>query len=324
VAVGNHAAADHREGGRALFPAVPSALAASHRSGRGKARRSAEALGRIGLLRPCSQSSRLCSRNPRKAWRPLPQTEAELLTLPGIGAYTAAAIAAIAFDRKASPVDGNIERVVTRLFAIEEALPTAKPIIRARAAALTPDARPGDFAQAMMDLGAMVCTPKNPACALCPWSEPCLARARGDQETFPRKTPKAEGRLRRGAAFVVIRKDGALLVRTRPDKGLLAKMTEVPTTQWTHDFDDANALDEAPLKATWQRMAGVVNHVFTHFPLELVVYRAHVAQATRAPRGMRWIAADEIEGEAFPNVMRKVIAHARADTGAVRPHRKSL
>jgi len=253
-----------------------------------------------------------------------PQTEAELLTLPGIGAYTAAAIAAIAFDRKASPVDGNIERVVTRLFAIEEALPTAKPIIRARAAALTPDARPGDFAQAMMDLGAMVCTPKNPACALCPWSEPCLARARGDQETFPRKTPKAEGRLRRGAAFVVIRKDGALLVRTRPDKGLLAKMTEVPTTQWTHDFDDANALDEAPLKATWQRMAGVVNHVFTHFPLELVVYRAHVAQATRAPRGMRWIAADEIEGEAFPNVMRKVIAHARADTGAVRPHRKSL
>lgn len=252
-----------------------------------------------------------------------PQTEAELLTLPGIGAYTAAAIAAIAFDRKASPVDGNIERVVTRLFAIEEALPAAKPIIRARAAALTPDARPGDFAQAMMDLGAMVCTPKNPACALCPWSEPCLARARGDQETFPRKTPKAEGRLRRGAAFVVMRKDGALLVRTRADKGLLAKMTEVPTTQWTHDFDDANALDDAPLNATWQRIAGVVSHVFTHFPLELIVYRAHVVQAIRAPKGMRWIAANEIEGEAFPNVMRKVIAHARADTGAVRPHPKS-
>jgi A/G-specific adenine glycosylase len=252
-----------------------------------------------------------------------PQTEAELLTLPGIGAYTAAAIAAIAFDRKASPVDGNIERVVTRLFAIEEALPAAKPIIRARAAALTPDARPGDFAQAMMDLGAMVCTPKNPACALCPWSEPCLARERGDQETFPRKTPKAEGRLRRGAAFVVMRKDGALLVRTRADKGLLAQMTEVPTTQWTHDFDDANALDDAPLNATWQRIAGVVSHVFTHFPLELIVYRAHVVQATRAPKGMRWIAANEIEGEAFPNVMRKVIAHAHADTRTVRPHPKS-
>jgi A/G-specific adenine glycosylase len=247
-----------------------------------------------------------------------PQTEADLLTLPGVGAYTAAAIAAIAFDRKASPVDGNIERVVTRLYALEEALPAAKPIIRARAAALTPDARPGDFAQAMMDLGAMVCTPRKPACALCPWSEPCLARARGDQETFPRKTPKAEGRLRRGAAFVVTRKDGALLVRTRPDKGLLAKMTEVPTTQWTHDFDDANALDDAPLKATWQRMAGVVTHVFTHFPLELVVYRARVANGMRAPKGMRWILAHEIEGEAFPNVMRKVIAHAGSETGRAR------
>jgi A/G-specific adenine glycosylase len=239
-----------------------------------------------------------------------PQTEAELLTLPGIGAYTAAAIAAIAFDRKAAPVDGNIERVVTRLFAVEQQLPAAKPTIRAFAATLTPDARPGDFAQAMMDLGAMVCTPKKPACALCPWSEPCIARQRGDQETFPRKTPKAEGKLRRGAAFVVTRADGALLVRTRPDKGLLAKMTEVPTTTWSHDFDEADALSDAPLKATWQRVAGVVNHVFTHFPLELAVYRTRVATSTRAPKGMRWITAQEIAGEAFPNVMRKVIAHA--------------
>ena len=131
-----------------------------------------------------------------------PQTEAELLTLPGIGAYTAAAIAAIAFDRKAAPVDGNIERVIARLYAVEEPLPGSKPQIRAHAAALTPDRRAGDFAQAMMDLGATICTPKKPACALCPWREPCLARKRGDQETFPRKTPKAEGKLRRGAAFV--------------------------------------------------------------------------------------------------------------------------
>jgi A/G-specific adenine glycosylase len=250
-----------------------------------------------------------------------PQTEAELLCLPGIGAYTAAAIAAIAFDRKATPVDGNIERVVTRLFAIEEPLPGAKPIIRAHAAMLTPDARPGDFAQAMMDLGATICTPKKPACALCPWSEPCIARRRGDQETFPRKTPKAEGRLRRGAAFVVTRKDGALLVRTRPDKGLLAKMTEVPTTPWTHDFDESEALKHAPLpnpppqggrKHTfvWHRVPGVVSHVFTHFPLELAVYRARVTATARVPQGMRWIAAHEIEGEAFPNLMRKVIAHA--------------
>lgn len=240
-----------------------------------------------------------------------PDTEADLLALPGIGAYTAAAIAAIAFDRKAAPVDGNIERVIARLHAVEDPLPGSKPQIRAHAAALTPDARPGDFAQAMMDLGAMVCTPRNPACGLCPWHDPCAARARGDAETLPRKTPKAEGKLRRGAAFVVTRQDGALLVRTRPDKGLLAKMTEVPTTEWIYDFDEADALTDAPLKAKWHRTAGVVNHVFTHFPLELVVYRAKVPQATRAPKDMRFIAADEIDAEALPNVMRKAIAHAR-------------
>jgi A/G-specific adenine glycosylase len=239
-----------------------------------------------------------------------PQTEAELLTLPGIGAYTAAAIAAIAFSRKATPVDGNIERVVARLYAVEEPLPASKPAIRALAASLTPDIRAGDFAQAMMDLGATICTPKKPACSLCPWREPCVARERGDQETFPRKTPKAEGKLRRGAAFVVTRADGALLVRTRPDKGLLAKMTEVPTTAWSHHFDEADALADAPIKAKWHRVAGAVRHVFTHFPLELAVYRTRVPSSTRAPKHMRFIAADEIEGEAFPNVMRKVIAHA--------------
>jgi A/G-specific adenine glycosylase len=239
-----------------------------------------------------------------------PDTEEELLTLPGIGPYTAAAIAAIAFDRKATPVDGNIERVISRLFAVEESLPAAKPRIKALTETLTPENRPGDFAQAMMDLGATICSPKKPACSLCPWSEPCVARKRGDQETFPRKTPKANGKLRRGAAFVVMRADGALLVRTRPDKGLLAKMTEVPTTEWTHGFDEKSALTHAPLKAKWHRAAGVVNHVFTHFPLELAVYRTRVANGTRAPTGMRWIAATEINGEAFPNVMRKVIAHA--------------
>jgi A/G-specific adenine glycosylase len=239
-----------------------------------------------------------------------PQTEADLLTLPGIGAYTAAAIAAIAFDRKATPVDGNIERVIARVFAVEEPLPASKPTIRALAASLTPDDRAGDFAQAMMDLGATICTPKKPACSLCPWREPCLARQRGDQDTFPRKTPKAEGKLRRGAAFVITRADGALLVRTRPDKGLLASMTEVPTTDWIHHFDETQSLDDAPLNAQWHRVAGVVRHVFTHFPLELVVYRARVPNRTLAPKGMRWIAAHGIEGEAFPNVMRKAIAHA--------------
>lgn len=242
-----------------------------------------------------------------------PESEAKLLKLPGIGAYTAAAIAAIAFDRKATPIDGNIERVVSRLFAIEEPLPASKPKIREHAATLTPETRAGDFAQAMMDLGATICTPKKPACALCPWSEPCIARERGDQETFPRKTAKAEGKLRRGAAFVVMREDGALLARTRPDKGLLAGMTEVPTTEWAHDFNVRDALAHAPLKAKWLRIVGTVNHVFTHFPLELVVYRTQAPKNVRAPKGMRWIAQYEIDGEAFPNVMRKVIAHATND-----------
>jgi A/G-specific adenine glycosylase len=238
-----------------------------------------------------------------------PDTEEELLALPGIGPYTAAAIAAIAFDRKATPVDGNIERVIARLFAVEEPLPAAKPRIKALAETLTPERRAGDFAQGLMDLGATICAPKKPACPLCPWSEPCVARARGEQERFPRKVPKANGKLRRGAAFVVTRADGRLLVRTRPDTGLLAKMTEVPGTEWVHAFDETRALAQAPLKAKWRRAVGVVNHVFTHFPLELVVYRAQVAKGTRAPKGMRWISFDEIDGEAFPNVMRKAIAH---------------
>jgi len=244
-----------------------------------------------------------------------PDTEEGLRSLPGIGPYTAAAIAAIAFGHRTMPVDGNIERVVSRLFAVEEPLPQAKPLIQQLAATLLgageTGSRAGDSAQALMDLGSSICTPKKPACALCPLNDDCAGRARGDQETFPRKVPKAEGRLRRGAAFVVLRADGALLARTRPDKGLLAKMTEVPTTQWSHEFEEGTAESSAPLTAKWRRLPGVVTHIFTHFPLELAVYRASVPNSTRAPKGTRWIAGGEIEGEAFPNVMRKVIAHAR-------------
>ena len=239
-----------------------------------------------------------------------PDTEESLRALPGIGAYTAAAIAAIAFGRKATPVDGNIERVVARLFAIEAPLPAARPLIRAHAQALTPARCAGDFAQAMMDLGATLCTPKRPACAPCPWARACAAHGRGDAGTFPRKPPKTSGALRRGAAYVAVRADGAILARTRPPAGLLGGMTEVPTTAWTRDFDEREALAQAPLQASWQRVPGVVRHVFTHFPLELAVYRAKAAAGKRAPSGMRWIAADAVGGEAFPNVMRKAIAHA--------------
>jgi A/G-specific adenine glycosylase len=240
-----------------------------------------------------------------------PATEAELTALPGIGRYTAAAIAAIAFDARAVPVDGNVERVVTRLHALEAELPAAKPEIQRLAQALAPAARGGDFAQALMDLGATICTPKKPACALCPWIEPCAARVRGDAERFPLKAPKREGRLRRGAAFVAVRADGFVLVRSRPPKGLLGGMTEVPTTAWSHDFDEADALDDAPFsRAKWRRVPGVVTHVFTHFPLELAVYIGRVPATARAPDGMRWVALAELPGEAFPNLMRKVLAHA--------------
>jgi A/G-specific adenine glycosylase len=241
-----------------------------------------------------------------------PTSEAELRALPGIGDYTAAAIAAIAFDAPAVPVDGNVERVVTRLFAVEQDLPGAKPEVRRLAASLRPGERPGDFAQGLMDLGATICTPKNPACGLCPWNDACAARVRGDAETFPRKAEKVQGRKRHGAAFVAIRADGAVLARTRPAKGLLGGMTEVPTTQWSHDFDPETALEHAPLaRAAWRRLPGVVTHVFTHFPLELTVYMARAPARTPAPQGTRWVSAGDIAGEAFPNVIRKVLMHAR-------------
>src|SRR6185312_14141641 len=202
-----------------------------------------------------------------------PDTEQGLQALPGIGPYTAAAIAAIAFDRRTMPVDGNIERVMSRLFAVEEPLPQAKPVIQQLAATLLgrpragdEKSRAGDSAQALMDLGASICTPKRPACSLCPLNEDCTARTQGTQETFPRKLAKKTGELRRGAAFVVTRGD-ELLVRTRPEKGLLGGMTEVPGSEWRARQDDRAALKQAPLLkgiAHWHRKAGVVTHIFTH------------------------------------------------------------
>ena len=247
-----------------------------------------------------------------------PDTEEGLRKLPGIGPYTAAAIGAIAFDIRTMPVDGNIERVVSRLFAVEEPLPQAKPLIQELAATLLgpsragdEKSRAGDSAQALMDLGSSICTPKKPACALCPLNEDCAVRLRGNQETFPRKAPKKAGTLRRGAAFIVTRGD-ELLVRTRAEKGLLGGMTEIPGSEWLAGQDDRAALKQAPeLKgvARWHRKAGVVTHVFTHFPLELVVYTAKLPARTRAPEGMRWVPIATLADEALPNVMRKAIAH---------------
>jgi A/G-specific adenine glycosylase len=246
-----------------------------------------------------------------------PADEAALRALPGIGAYTAAAIAAIAFGRRATAVDGNIERVVARLFAVETPLPAAKPVIRGLAQTLTPAKRAGDFAQAMMDLGATICTPASPACAVCPWAASCAARRRGDPESFPRRQRKRAGALRRGAAFWVLRADRELLLRSRPPRGLLGGMTELPTTHWREDFDERDALEEAPSLARlangngslhWRRVPGMVTHVFTHFPLELVVYSTEVEAGTPPPAGMRFVALDRLDEEALPNLMRKVVA----------------
>lgn len=240
-----------------------------------------------------------------------PDTAAALRKLPGIGAYTAGAVAAIAFDQPEAAVDGNVERVMTRLFAIETTLPAARPEIRIVTQALVPSDRPGDFAQAVMDLGATICTPKRPACALCPWMAPCRARTLGLQETFPRKVKAVKGTLRRGAAFVAIRSgDEAILLRTRPPEGLLGAMAEPPMSPWEPDYDPAQALLDAPLDARWKRLPGLVRHGFTHFPLELTVFCAKVALSTAAPAGMRFTPRRDLDDEPLPGVMKKVLAHA--------------
>ena len=236
-----------------------------------------------------------------------PRSAAALKTLPGIGDYTAAAIAAIAFDQPAAVVDGNIERVIARLFAIETPMPAGKKDIRARQASLTPQERAGDYAQAMMDLGAAICTPKAPACALCPLTEGCLARARGEQECFPVKAVKAPRPTRFGAAFVAVRSDGAVLLRQRPDKGLLGGMSEVPGTDWT-SAPPEQPLAGAPFAADWRAVSAPVVHVFTHFRLELTVYRAIVDGAPS--RDHWWAPPEALPGEALPSVMKKVVEAA--------------
>ena len=247
-----------------------------------------------------------------------PGTEAGLRELPGIGTYTASAIAAIAFDRPAVVVDGNVERVVSRLFSIATPLSEAKGEIRALVEKMVPDKRPGDFAQAMMDLGATICTPRRPRCMLCPLREDCSAILSGDPERFPVRLPKPDKPLRRGAAFVAVRGDGAILLRKRAEKGLLGGMTEVPTTAWTARADGATTEAAAPFAADWRR-AGRIAHVFTHFALELDVFHAHIKGDV--PTGHFWSLAHEISGEALPTVMKKVIEAAiPGATKKQRPH----
>ena len=237
-----------------------------------------------------------------------PASEAALRALPGVGAYTAAAIAAIAFDEPAAVVDGNVERVIARLFAVEQPLPAAKPAIRKLAATLTPSERPGDYAQAMMDLGAMVCTPRSPSCLVCPARAFCTAAARGEAGRFPVKSRKAERPVRRGDAYVIVRSLGSdphILLRRREDKGLLGGMMEVPCSEWMADA----SLATSPSDGSWKH-GRIVQHTFTHFHLEMRVFAAHHDAVRPAARtfGGDWAALANLSAFALPAVMKKAVA----------------
>ncbi len=250
-----------------------------------------------------------------------PETEEGLRSLPGIGPYTAGAIAAIAFGGRHAAVDGNVERVISRLYAIETPLPDSKPEIREKAQALVPEARAGDFAQAMMDLGATICTPRDPNCLICPWAEGCEGRITGLAPSLPRKKEKARVPTRRGTAFWIERGDGAVLLRRRPEKGLLGGMMEVPSTAWGEAADEAEP--QAPLAAAWRALPGKVEHTFTHFHLEPDVWQAEIIPdgVLRDDGDYRWTAKDDLSGEALPTVMRKVVAHV-LNPDAVKPKRR--
>jgi A/G-specific adenine glycosylase len=249
----------------------------------------------------------------------LPKEEAELLKLPGIGTYTAAAIAAIAFDQPVTVIDCNVERVIARTFAVTDPLPSIRPELRRLAALLTPVHRAGDYAQASMDLGATVCKPRKPSCLVCPWNTFCLSYHLGIAETIPSRLPRVRP-TRCGVAFWAMNTSNAVLLYRRPKHGLLGGMMEVPSTPWqetTPPFGSTAAklvdfkvlATVAPLKATWHLLPGIVRHTFTHFHLELAVAVACVESGTSADSG-QWVPLTELSKQALPTVMRKVAQHA--------------
>ncbi len=238
-----------------------------------------------------------------------PRTYDQLIKLPGIGDYTASAIASIAFDQAVPVIDGNVERVMARHRRIEKTFPEAKPETRAMLETLLDQEKPGEFAQSMMDLGATICTPKKPSCSLCPINDDCLAHENGQQEQFPHKKAKTKKPKRVGAAFVIENNSGAIFLCKRPDKGLLASMTQVPTTQWDSRNDGATGLSSQPFVSEWVN-TGSAHHVFTHFELELEVWLTR-SNHVQSMEGW-WCKKEELEEEALPTVMRKVLARALA------------
>lgn len=247
-----------------------------------------------------------------------PRTERELRKLPGIGAYTAAAVAAIAFGERAVVVDGNVERVMTRVFDVAAPLPAAKPEIYAHADSLTPFERAGDHAQAVMDLGATICTPRRPACVLCPWRDACLARVRGVQEARPVKLPRKAVPQRRGVAYVGRREDGAWLIETRDAQGMLGGMLGFPGSAWDRGEEEA----PPPAAGRWVFLKEPARHGFTHFSLSLRVGVARLPMSTVPLRGA-FVAPESFRPDMLPTAMRRVIEVAMgssllADPGSIR------
>jgi A/G-specific adenine glycosylase len=241
-----------------------------------------------------------------------PSEETELRALPGVGAYTAAAIAAIAFGRQTTPVDGNIARILARLLALEKPIARSRAELAAAAGALAPSRRAGDFAQALMDIGATLCRPRNPACGSCPLAQDCAAFQAGVPDTYPRRD-ETKGRPRRqGAVFFARRSDGAFLARRRPPRGLLASTLELPGTLWTAEGPGDAVHAAAPVVAHWRRLLGEVEQVFTHFALKLTVYAAEFEGG--APAGCSWVGSDAVGAAGFSAMMRKAVEHALKQT----------
>lgn len=230
-----------------------------------------------------------------------PSTREDLLKLPGIGPYTASAIAAIAYDAQETVVDGNVERVMARVFSVETPLPPAKPELVDLAASLTPAERSGDYAQAVMDLGATICTPRSPACGICPWMDACAARYAGTAADLPRRAPKKTKPTRTGIAYVAQRDDGAWLLETRPDTGLLGGMLGWPCTDWT----TVQPQELPPLDADWRDPGAEVRHTFTHFHLRLRLRLASVPESS-IPRRGTFLSRHRFRPASLPTVMRKV------------------
>jgi A/G-specific adenine glycosylase len=240
-----------------------------------------------------------------------PSAYDELLKLPGVGPYTAGAVSAIAFDQPSTVVDGNVERVMSRLYDVHTPLPAAKPELTERAAALTPQKRPGDYAQAVMDLGATICSPKNPACGICPWRTPCVARREGTAAELPKKTPKKPKPTRVGVVYIARRIDGAFLLERRPDKGLLGGMLGWPGSEWQ---ESAVPEHSDPIKAEWKTLPTEARHTFTHFHLKLTVKTALVPM-DRSPRNGDFIRLAEFRPSDLPTVMRKAFDLTLSQSG---------